>query len=771
MADINVTLVLDDRQYTGKLKAAGALAEEAGRKITTAAGAGNTAFARLGTTLDLIHSKFGKLSTVISAGAFAALGRHALNSADEIVRLSEATDVSIAKIIQMRAAFESSGGRADDLSKMLSKLSQTLYEAQTGGKKAQEDLLKLGITFSDMANMGTEEAMGKIIERLASMNDPIKRNALAFEVFGKSARTINWESIQRGTQGVTAEAEKQAQALRVAADANDKLAVASQNLATAFAQVLEKSGILAGINKLSTDTETLKGILTGVGAVFAVVFGAKTLAAIWDVVKAVEAMGVALLFIEKGTAIGRIASIVATIVTAIAAYAGAKTLLEKMLKEDPNVPKPNEPTQTPQTGTNPAITPAWEAEVKGLQQLSDAYERNAGVAMAKYNRDSALIGESEDHATKVKALADVYDQLQSALYDAQKQEEKILAMPVSQERADKLAAIQAEIKQIEELGQKRVKQAEEDIAYRVKQTQKYREYLINLDAEISQREKLTQIRNNVELIGLNELEQAHKRIEQTVRAEAQAEIDAENKRQGMYGVKLTKEQEQAYFDKYQSKIKILKDETTKEYEAQRSFTTGWKKAFNDYIDNATNAARVTENIFKKALGGMEDAIVSFAKTGKFEWKGFISMMMEELLRSQIQQLFANMLGGVKSSMSGFMPGESGGIPQSSGGLLGGIIGIGSSILSGVGKLFGGLFANGGQLGAGKWGIAGEAGPELISGPAMITPMNKLNGGVTNVVYNINAVDARSFKQLVAQDPSFIHAVAQQGAKSIPSTRR
>jgi hypothetical protein len=78
-------------------------------------------------------------------------------------------------------------------------------------------------------------------------------------------------------------------------------------------------------------------------------------------------------------------------------------------------------------------------------------------------------------------------------------------------------------------------------------------------------------------------------------------------------------------------------------------------------------------------------------------------------------------------------------------------------------LFGGFFANGGTLGAGKFGIAGENGPELISGPASITPM----GGTTNVTYNINAVDAMSFKAMIAADPSFIHAVAQQGGKSTP----
>ena len=53
---------------------------------------------------------------------------------------------------------------------------------------------------------------------------------------------------------------------------------------------------------------------------------------------------------------------------------------------------------------------------------------------------------------------------------------------------------------------------------------------------------------------------------------------------------------------------------------------------------------------------------------------------------------------------------------------------GGAGLSIGGMAFGGLYANGGNLGAGKWGIAGEAGPEIIHGPARITPMDKMGGG-------------------------------------------
>jgi hypothetical protein len=51
---------------------------------------------------------------------------------------------------------------------------------------------------------------------------------------------------------------------------------------------------------------------------------------------------------------------------------------------------------------------------------------------------------------------------------------------------------------------------------------------------------------------------------------------------------------------------------------------------------------------------------------------------------------------------------------------------------------------------------------------MVTPNNQLGGSVT---YYINAVDAMSFKQLVAQDPQFIYALTEQGRRSVPQTRR
>ena len=89
-------------------------------------------------------------------------------------------------------------------------------------------------------------------------------------------------------------------------------------------------------------------------------------------------------------------------------------------------------------------------------------------------------------------------------------------------------------------------------------------------------------------------------------------------------------------------------------------------------------------------------------------------------------------------------------------------------------LFG--LAKGGPAKAGQPYIVGEEGPELFvpNQSGTVIPNHKLGasgggammgGGVVN--YNIQAVDAPSFQQLVARDPEFIYNVTRAGARRTP----
>lgn len=90
-------------------------------------------------------------------------------------------------------------------------------------------------------------------------------------------------------------------------------------------------------------------------------------------------------------------------------------------------------------------------------------------------------------------------------------------------------------------------------------------------------------------------------------------------------------------------------------------------------------------------------------------------------------------------------------------------------------LFG--LAKGGPAKAGQPYIVGEEGPELFvpNQSGMVIPNNKLTstndgyglGGGTTINYNISAIDTVSFQQRIAQDPEFIFAVTQAGARRMP----
>lgn len=166
-------------------------------------------------------------------------------------------------------------------------------------------------------------------------------------------------------------------------------------------------------------------------------------------------------------------------------------------------------------------------------------------------------------------------------------------------------------------------------------------------------------------------------------------------------------------------------------EQQQTWLDGWKEAMDEYVKKARDSASQAKELFNTATRGMEDAIVNFAKTGKLSFKSLLQDIAEQLLRSQIRQLMANVFGGFGGR------GQSGGF---------------------LGNLFGGFFATGGYIPAGRFGVVGESGPELVSGPASVSPM----GGGQNITYNINAVDVDSFRSLVASDPSFIYAVTEEG---------
>lgn len=142
---------------------------------------------------------------------------------------------------------------------------------------------------------------------------------------------------------------------------------------------------------------------------------------------------------------------------------------------------------------------------------------------------------------------------------------------------------------------------------------------------------------------------------------------------------------------------------------------------NNYISSAGTLSQNIANGVTQTFGRLEDALVDFTETGKFNFREFTKGVLEDLNRIIIRSLIIRPLAqGILAGVSGGA-GATGGAPTTYGGRSSEFSGLESakgSAFDGTGARF---FAKGGVVngttpfgyGGGKLGIMGEAGPEAI----------------------------------------------------------
>lgn len=175
-------------------------------------------------------------------------------------------------------------------------------------------------------------------------------------------------------------------------------------------------------------------------------------------------------------------------------------------------------------------------------------------------------------------------------------------------------------------------------------------------------------------------------------------------------------------DQYQQLIKELtgtldeqKGAVTELEAVQQKLNASWvygaSSALQSYMDEASNVAQQSEDLFTRAFQGMEDALVNFVKTGKLDFKSLADSIISDLIRIQIRQ-----------SISSFIKPYEG---------KGGIVDF-------VSGLFGGGKAGGGSVDSSKYYLVGENGPELFAPgkSGAIIPNEAAFGGCGGLVVNI-----------------------------------
>lgn len=152
-------------------------------------------------------------------------------------------------------------------------------------------------------------------------------------------------------------------------------------------------------------------------------------------------------------------------------------------------------------------------------------------------------------------------------------------------------------------------------------------------------------------------------------------------------------------EKKASDLRIHRDTYQQLDQMQSQWSLGAGQALQNYADQAANVAGQVGDVFTRAFQGMEDALVSFAMTGKADFASLANSIISDLIRIQIR---ASLVGG-----------------SGNGGLLGSLFSAGMSLFGGGAKLassgvtVGGVDAMNGYASGGYTGPGGKYEPAGI----------------------------------------------------------
>lgn len=132
-----------------------------------------------------------KISLAAVGTAFIAASREAIQFADQINDVAKANEVAVESVLELSQALAINGGNIDDNSKIFASFTNKVDEAAQGSDKLRKSFKDLGITTKDLATLTEQELLEKTLKGLSNIEDPIRRNALAFDLLGKAIKGVD----------------------------------------------------------------------------------------------------------------------------------------------------------------------------------------------------------------------------------------------------------------------------------------------------------------------------------------------------------------------------------------------------------------------------------------------------------------------------------------------------------------------------------------------------------------------------------------------------
>lgn len=160
---------------------------------------------RLGDETRRVQGLLAGLGVSLTLGAFAALVKGAIDSADELNKLSQKIGISVEALSTLQFAAQLSDVGLDTLKTGLKGLSANLTEARAGLGEGAALFQALGVSVEDTAGnlKSSDTILLEIADRFASFEDGATKTALAVKLFGKSGMDMI-PFLNQGSSGIRA---------------------------------------------------------------------------------------------------------------------------------------------------------------------------------------------------------------------------------------------------------------------------------------------------------------------------------------------------------------------------------------------------------------------------------------------------------------------------------------------------------------------------------------------------------------------------------------
>lgn len=146
------------------------------------------AMGKMGAAVNGVKGALAALGIGVSAGAFVALVKGAIDAADNLRDMSQKTGIAVETLNGLAFAAGQAGGNLESMVAAAGKLNKSIVEAAGGNRDVGEAFSKLGISVRDASGQlkSADVVMAEVADKFKGYADGPQKVAIALRIFGKA---------------------------------------------------------------------------------------------------------------------------------------------------------------------------------------------------------------------------------------------------------------------------------------------------------------------------------------------------------------------------------------------------------------------------------------------------------------------------------------------------------------------------------------------------------------------------------------------------------